>query len=130
MSYSQIFRELKETYLFDAGLIFYWILAFVFILKPASITINRMLDQYQPTTVQEEEKGHQGAGSLIGMFERLVILILLTQDQYGAISFVLTAKSIARYNKITENPQFSEYYLLGTLLSMLLVIITHSLLFN
>src|SRR5699024_916804 len=97
MSYSQIFRELKETYLFDAGLIFYWILAFVFILKPASITINRMLDQYQPTTVQEEEKGHQGAGSLIGMFERLVILILLTQDQYGAISFVLTAKSIARY---------------------------------
>lgn len=128
-AYSEIASRFSEIDFINLELFFYWILAIALILKPASITINKMLDQYQPTTVKEEEKGHPGAGALIGMLERLVILILLTQHQYGAIGFVLTAKSIARYNKITENPQFSEYYLLGTLLSILLVIMTHFLIF-
>lgn len=128
-AYSEIASRFSEIDFVNLELFFYWMLAIALILKPASITINKMLDQYQPTTVKEEEKGHPGAGALIGMLERLVILILLTQNQYGAIGFVLTAKSIARYNKITENPQFSEYYLLGTLLSMLLVIMTHFLIF-
>ena len=128
-SYSEIVTYLESYSYLNIELIFHWILAVILILKPASIVISNMLDQYQPTTVKEEEKGHPGAGALIGMLERLVILIMLTQNQYGAIGFVLTAKSIARYNKITENPQFSEYYLLGTLSSMLLVILTHFLLF-
>lgn len=50
------------------------------------------------------------------------MLILLSIGQYSAIGLVLTAKSIARYNKITENQEFAEYYLLGTLLSTVIVI--------
>lgn len=99
-------------------------------MKPVSITIRKVLYRYQPTTADAEDMGHPGAGALIGILERLIILVMLAQNQYGAIGFVLTAKSIARYNKIAENPQFSEYYLLGTLLSMLLVIITYLMIFN
>lgn len=129
LSYSQAIAYLDNFYPINIEMFLYWALAVALILKPASITINKMLAQYQPTTVLEEEKGHPGAGALIGMLERLVILLMLTQNQFGAIGFVLTAKSIARYNKITENPQFSEYYLLGTLLSMLLVILTYFFVF-
>ena len=110
----------------DMTLFLKWMLALLIVIKPVSITIAIILRQYQPVTVDKEEIGHPGVGALIGILERLIILVMLSQSQYAAIGFVLTAKSIARYNKLIENPQFSEYYLLGTLLSMLLVIVTHT----
>lgn len=128
IEYTRFFHLIVEKSQINVSLLLNWVTAIAIIIKPTSITINKMLAQYQPTTVTKEEIGHPGAGSLIGILERLIILMMLSQNQYGAIGFVLTAKSIARYNKITENPQFSEYYLLGTLLSMLLVIATYIML--
>ena len=55
----------------------------------------------------------------IGTIERLIMLVLLSVNQYSAMGFVLTAKSIARYDKITKDEKFAEYYLLGTLVSTL-----------
>ena len=37
--------------------------------------------------------------------------------QISAVGLVLTAKSIARYDRISKDQEFAEYYLLGTLLS-------------
>ena len=54
---------------------------------------------------------------------------MLYAGQWTAIGFVLTAKSVARYNKISEDPQFAEYYLLGTLLSSLLIMVSYYLIF-
>lgn len=62
------------------------------------------------------------AGALIGFLERFIIAIFLSINQYSAIGLVLTAKSIARYDKISKSQEFAEYYLLGTLLSTLIVI--------
>lgn len=45
--------------------------------------------------------------------------------QYAAIGFVLAAKSVARYDRISKDQVFAEYYLLGTLLSTLLVMGTY-----
>lgn len=126
VEYTDLFEWMLNQSTIDIQILLNWTLATAIVIQPVSITINKTLYKYQPTTVAEEEKGHPGAGSLIGILERLIILMMLAQNQYGAIGLVLTAKSIARYNKITENPQFSEYYLLGTLLSMLLVIVTFS----
>lgn len=64
------------------------------------------------------------AGRFIGTIERIIMLIFLSIGQYSAIGLVLTAKSIARYDKIAKEPEFAEYYLLGTLLSTLAVVIT------
>ena len=52
------------------------------------------------------------------------MLIFLSQSQYTAIAFVLTAKSIARYEKITTEKEFGEYYLLGTLISAVCVVVS------
>ena len=51
------------------------------------------------------------------------MLIFIYINQYSAIGLVLTAKSIARYERITKEEHFAEYYLLGTLISTLIAII-------
>ena len=56
------------------------------------------------------------------------MLIFISIGQYSAIGLVLTAKSIARYDKIAKDPEFAEYYLLGTLLSTAAAIIASFLL--
>lgn len=111
----------------DAESILSWILILLIVIQPFSITIKKLLYRYKPTT--NDEEGHPNAGALIGILERCIILLFLSAGQYSAIGFVLTAKSIARYNKIVENPKFSEYYLLGTLLSAMLVIVAYLLIF-
>ncbi len=126
IQWTSVMSPLIEYFNLEIGLFLKWMLALLIVIKPVSITIGIVLWQYQPITVDKEEVGHPGVGALIGILERLIILVMLSQSQYAAIGFVLTAKSIARYNKLIENPQFSEYYLLGTLLSMLLVIVTHT----
>ena len=67
------------------------------------------------------------AGAFIGFLERVIIVIFLAINQYSAIGLVLTAKSIARYDKIAHDQVFAEYYLLGTLMSTVIVIITYFL---
>ena len=53
----------------------------------------------------------------------LLISILLLNNQFGVIGFVLTAKSIARFKQM-ENRDFAEKYLIGTLTSFLIVLIS------
>lgn len=91
--------------------------------KPANITIKRLIEGYKPLTdsVIEENKK---TGAMIGTLERCIILIFLYLNQYSAIGLVLTAKSIARYKEL-ENKDFAEYYLTGTLLSTLIVIVVY-----
>lgn len=112
-----------------------WILALLIIHKPANIIIQKSLIIYKPTNtdinnqrMKEIRKRDNNAGRLIGTIERIILLIFLSIGQYSAIGLVLTAKSIARYEKISKEPEFAEYYLLGTLLSTLIVIITSFLL--
>lgn len=49
-------------------------------------------------------------------------MIFIAMNQYAALGLVLTAKSIARYDKIAKDEKFAEYYLLGTLLSTACVV--------
>ncbi|MEK0173710.1 DUF3307 domain-containing protein [Tetragenococcus halophilus] len=120
---------LKELFMYlnvDFKEILYWVTVLLLVLQPSSITIRKVLDHFDP---KSSDEGVANAGALIGVFERLLILFMLYANQYAAIGFVLTAKSIARYNKIAEDPKFAEYYLLGTLLSSLLVIASFTIIF-
>lgn len=94
------------------------------IAKPANIAIKTCIGHYRPIEKEDEADDRmRKAGATIGTMERLLMLILLSLGQYAAIGLVLTAKSIVRYEKITKVPQFSEYYLMGTLASMLITIV-------
>lgn len=56
----------------------------------------------------------------IGMAERLLVIIFMQMGEVGAIGFIFAAKSVARFQK--QDKEFASYYLLGTLLSLLLAI--------
>ncbi|WP_028991472.1 DUF3307 domain-containing protein [Thermoanaerobacter thermocopriae] len=61
------------------------------------------------------------SGKIIGMLERTLMMTLIAVNQIAAASFVIGAKSIARYKEL-DNKDFAEYYLIGTMLSMLIAL--------
>lgn len=66
--------------------------------------------------------GHDGAGRLIGMLERTITLILILAGQWAAMALLATAKSVARFDDLKDR-EFAEYYLVGTLTSLLVAIL-------
>ena len=104
-----------------------WTTLALLIHKPTNLAITAILGPYKPnataSTTQITSTTDKNAGRMIGTLERAIIILLIFFEQYAAIGLVLTAKSIARYDKIAKEPSFSEYYLLGTLLSTLMVIL-------
>src|SRR5690606_1418106 len=64
-----------------------------------------------------------GTGHLIGALERLLTLTLVLLGEWSALGFILAAKSIARFKEL-EDRKFSEYYLLGTLTSVIVATAT------
>lgn len=127
----QIIKNISDMFNFDMMYITKWILKILLIHSPANIFIQKILVDYRPQSQNEENiiTTDKKAGRMIGTIERLIMLILLDANQYGALGLVLTAKSIARYEKITKDEMFAEYYLLGTLISTLYVLVCNMIIF-
>ena len=113
-------RSLLDLFSFHGREILKWGCILLIIHKPTNMLIKLLLVNFKPS--QQVDEKSNNAGAYIGTLERIIIALLLSANQYAAIGLVLTAKSIARYDKITEDKTFAEYYLLGTLLSTLVII--------
>lgn len=113
---------LLQTMGISAKSLLSWAVALSLLHKPANIAISRLLTLYKPDS-KDDRAEDKNAGRFIGTLERAIIIVLISLGQYAAIGLVLTAKSIARYDKIAKDTAFAEYYLLGTLLSTLAVIV-------
>lgn len=87
--------------------------------KPMGIIISIVFNTFFGISDEDEVKK---VGYFIGVLEREIIFILGLLGQYGAIGFVLTAKSLARYKQLEEK-NFAEKYLVGTLISALAAIV-------
>lgn len=99
------------------------ILFIVLITKPTNVIFKIFFQKYQPENSQKMDT-IPGAGATIGLLERIVMSICIIFNQFASIGLVFTAKSIARYNKISESPTFAEYYLIGSLFSILSVLLS------
>ncbi|MFV0363777.1 MAG: DUF3307 domain-containing protein [Suipraeoptans sp.] len=117
-----IFTDIFATIGIKFETVIVWTFAILIIHKPTNIAISKLLTPYKPNG-EVEERTDNKAGRFVGTIERIIMLIFLSIGQYSAIGLVLTAKSIARYDRISKEPEFAEYYLLGTLLSTLAAII-------
>ncbi|SEN32002.1 hypothetical protein SAMN04487857_113147 [Pseudomonas sp. ok272] len=98
------------------------LLAYLLVLHPTSTLIGLAL---KPWIKEIDSQGSlANAGKLIGNLERALILTFVLLKQWEAIGFLLTAKSILRFNEIqgAKVRSLSEYVLLGTLLSFTLSI--------
>ena len=90
-----------------------YISVFSIIFEPASVLIRKLFISISPKTYPKAYSEELKAGNIIGKLERTIIAILLLNNQFGLIGFVLTAKSIARFKQM-ENRDFAEKYLVGT----------------
>ena len=112
-----------------------WSAYLLLLFKPTNICFKLVFGKYQQSYHEEEvternivqkkplEETVSGAGALIGNLERMIMAIFLNVGQFAALAIVMTAKSITRYNKIAKEPAFAEYYLIGTLYSILVTLI-------
>ena len=84
--------------------------------------ILRYIREKPTKELSQDEKGLRKAGTMIGILERAIILTFGILNQFGAISFVFLAKSMARFRQL-EKRIFAEYYLIGTLSSFLFALL-------
>jgi hypothetical protein len=63
-----------------------------------------------------------GTGRIIGILERTLVFALFMMNQVPAIAWIIAAKSLARFRNLNEKG-FAEYYLIGTLMSVLIAVV-------
>lgn len=96
---------------------------FVFNAKGGTVIVRMLLKRY-PYVVPDpadSDEGEYAMGRTIGCLERFLLFTLVLLGQWGALGFVFAAKSVARFREL-ESQRFADYYLIGTLGSILVAI--------
>ena len=130
-----------------------WLVLIFLISKPVNISMGILFSKYSNAAKEERKKQLEktiekpenqeaskeekiasqeveGAGALIGLFERIFVIIFVALGQYSAMSLLIAAKSLARFDRITKNQAFAEYYLIGTLFSILFALLAYLFIFK
>lgn len=108
------FNSIFDKYIFVIKTIFTVLL----VIAPCSIFINKLFeDLYQ----EKVFNGFYDIGSIIGIFERLLVLIFALFGDFAAIAIIITVKTWARSNDLKDK-EFRNKYLLGTLASLVLAL--------
>ena len=90
------------------------VLGYIAVSIIGAYSINAFLRRYERDI---RTGGLTGAGMVIGIIERVLVLSFVLVSQYTAITIVFAAKSIARFNELKDR-KTAEYYLIGTLVSI------------
>jgi hypothetical protein len=104
---------------------------YVFNGSGGTMVVRKLLERYpQVLPAASSENSTTGVklnsyamGRTIGCLERHLVYTLVLLGQWGALGFVLAAKSIARFKEFESQP-FADYYLIGTLASVLVAVVT------
>jgi Protein of unknown function (DUF3307) len=94
----------------------------IFLTMPAAFFIGKMTKRWREKMADAESLDN--AGKWIGIAERLIILIFVLNNQYSAIGLLVAAKGIIRFNEKDRQEIKTEYLVIGTLLSILIAIVT------
>lgn len=84
-------------------------------------SLTRSLTEEMTAPQGEDREALRNAGLYIGWLERFLVLSALLVQSPSMIGLILTGKSIARLSEL-KGPQFAEYFLIGTLLSISLAL--------
>lgn len=95
--------------------------------KPVNTIIRSATKRFDPKESPDED-GYTGAGAMIGMLERILILISFMSGEILTVVATLSIKAFARYQKIMEDATFAEYFVIGTMLSVLLTLAAYFIL--
>jgi hypothetical protein len=100
------------------------ITAVILLTTPIGMLIGRITEPFKKE-LPDDRESLKKAGVYIGVFERLLVFIFILMGQYGAIGFLIAAKSILRVTTDNErgNRKKTEYVLIGTLISFTIAIV-------
>lgn len=116
-----VMRPVASNLLGARGVELSWVSTLCFCGRPCSIAIAKVLQFLRnPDAGQLAGSSIAHSGKWIGIFERLIVAALSLLNQYSAIAFIFTAKSIARFKQLESDKDFAEVYLLGSLASVFL----------
>jgi hypothetical protein len=117
--------EITSEFLQNPQFLIY-VTSIVFVTLPSSVIIRVMVSRWYNVAKTPNDDTLQNAGSYIGMLERLFILVFILIGRWEGVGFLIAAKSIFRFADIKGNPdrKLTEYFLIGTLLSMGLAMLT------
>jgi hypothetical protein len=92
------------------------------------IVLVRSVLEFPTLQMRRDEDRTAGAidiarGRAIGALERALTLTLVLLGEYSAVGWIIAAKSLARFRAL-EDREFAEYFLIGTLASFLLAMVT------
>jgi len=123
-------NNFEPAFFIDYGYVYLnYLLAFLLILKPANIIFNIFFGKFKPNDNNDENAGYENAGAMIGIMERMLFIICILSGNFSTIGFIIGIKSIARFEKLSKT-KFAEYFLLGTLYSLLYTIFVYLLIFK
>lgn len=131
--FNALFTELSQ--IFQNQIFWYYLLGYTFVSSPLSFVIDKITKRWKkelnsntssPPSNEDNTNGLQKAGKWIGIIERIMILTFVLSHQFGAIGFMLAAKSVFRFGDLKENKDHkkTEYIIIGTFLSFLTSIFT------
>lgn len=95
-----------------------------FVTYPSAFLIAKLLEK-PASRIPTDHKSLPQAGTYIGILERLFVFLFILLDRWEAIGLLIAAKSVFRFNDLREshNRKWTEYILIGTLLSFALAIL-------
>lgn len=101
-----------------------WILitSMVFLTQPCAILIGQLTNKWRQQIPESDSLG--SAGKWIGIVERIIILVLVLNQQYASVGLLITGKSLLRFNEPNRLEAKTEYLLIGTLISFSIAIVT------
>jgi hypothetical protein len=82
-------------------------------------SIAASVEQPALPTIDVEEYNR---GRLIGNLERIVLTIVIAAGSYAALAFLIAAKGLVRSDEFNKNRDFTEYFLIGSLSSVLVAL--------
>ena len=95
-----------------------YLLAFIFAHWPSNWMIRKIMKKWKPDEKEPSDK----MGAFIGTLERVLTILLVGLEAYSAIGFVIAMKSVVRYERMQKEKAFAEYFLAGTMLSVLVAL--------
>jgi len=114
------FPQCEVPFIETMAIYFY---GYVFAVLVGHYVVRAILKLCPLSDASSTDAGLKRAGAVIGIIERIFVMTLVLLGQYATIAFVFAAKSIVRFGEAKDR-KFAEYYLIGTMTSILFALLT------
>lgn len=130
--YANANLEFESLMIIEVDSLYFWAMltAFFLVTYPSAYFVSaatgRWRKEMNNVLSEDPNPGLDSAGKWIGIVERILILLFIVMNQFGAVGFLIAAKSVFRFGSISnpDDQMRAEYILIGTLISFALAIAT------